>query len=71
MTNIVWVEIVLVYQDRDLSSPAEAAIRHDELDYGELLLFPIVSSVYINAMEDQWTFDSLRAWLVNQGSSYR
>ena len=68
---LIWVAIALVYKDQGLSSVAEAEIRHDVLDYGELLLFLIVSIAYINAMEERRVFDSLRAWLVNQGLSYR
>lgn len=68
---LIWVAIALIYKDRGLSSVAETAIRHDVLDYGELLLFLIVSIAYINAMEERRVFDSLRAWLVNKGLSYR
>lgn len=68
---LIWVAIALVYKDQGLSSVAETAIRHDVLDYGELLLFLIVSIAYINAMEERRVFDSLRAWLVNKGLSYR
>ncbi|CAD6873404.1 Na+/H+ antiporter NhaD type [Methylomonas fluvii] len=68
---LIWVAIALVYKDQGLSSAAETAIRHDVLDYGELLLFLIVSIAYINAMEERRVFDSLRAWLVNKGLSYR
>ncbi|MDT4328416.1 sodium:proton antiporter NhaD [Methylomonas sp. MV1] len=68
---LIWVAIALVYKNQGLSSVAETAIRHDVLDYGELLLFLIVSIAYINAMEERRVFDSLRAWLVNRGSSYR
>jgi len=68
---LIWVAIALVYKDRGLSTVAQAAIRHDVLDYGELLLFLIVSIAYINAMEERRVFDSLRAWLVNKGLSYR
>ncbi|PKD40993.1 sodium:proton antiporter [Methylomonas sp. Kb3] len=68
---LIWVAIALVYKDQGMSPVAETAIRHDVLDYGELLLFLIVSIAYINAMEERRVFDSLRAWLVNKGLSYR
>ncbi|MDD4915863.1 MAG: sodium:proton antiporter NhaD [Methylococcales bacterium] len=68
---LIWVGIALVYKQQGLSSVAEAAIRHDVLDYGELLLFIIVSIVYINAMEERRVFDCLRVWLVNRKLSYR
>lgn len=68
---LIWVAIAVVYKNQGISSVSEAAIRHDVLDYGELLLFLIVSIAYINAMEERRVFDCLRAWLVNQGLSYR
>lgn len=68
---LIWVAIALVYKERGLSDIAEAAIRHDVLDYGELLLFLIVSIAYINAMEERRVFDNLRSWLINQGFGYR
>jgi NhaD family Na+/H+ antiporter len=68
---LIWVTIALVYKQHGLSEVARAAIRHDVLDYGELLLFLIVSIAYINAMEERRVFDNLRAWLVNRGYGYR
>lgn len=68
---LIWVAIALVYKDHGLSEAAQSAIRHDVLDYGELLLFLIVSIAYINAMEERRVFDSLRGWLVNRSFSYR
>ncbi|MEW6037264.1 MAG: sodium:proton antiporter NhaD [Pseudomonadota bacterium] len=68
---LTWVAIAVVYKGEGMSGVAEAAIRHDVLDYGELLLFLIVSIAYINAMEERRVFDSLRSWLVNRGFGYR
>nr|WP_240342613.1 sodium:proton antiporter NhaD [Methylococcus sp. EFPC2] len=68
---LIWVAIALVYKSHGLSDVAEAAIRHNVMDYGELLLFLIVSIAYINAMEERRVFDNLRAWLINRGFGYR
>jgi len=68
---LIWVAIALVYKSADLSRVAEQAIRHDVLEYGELLLFLIVSIAYVNAMDERGVFNSLRAWLINLGFSYR
>ena len=68
---LIWVAIALVYKSADLSKVAEQAIRHDVLEYGELLLFLIVSIAYVNAMDERGVFNSLRAWLINLGFSYR
>jgi len=68
---LIWVAIALVYKSADQSKVAEQAIRHDVLEYGELLLFLIVSIAYVNAMDERGVFNSLRAWLINLGFSYR
>ena len=57
---LIWVAIAIVYKNEDLSKVAEQAIRHDVLEYGELLLFLIVSITYVNAMDERGVFDSLR-----------
>jgi Na+/H+ antiporter NhaD/arsenite permease-like protein len=68
---LIWVAIALIYKQAGLSEDAEQAVRSDVLDYGELLLFLIVSIAYINAMEERRVFDSLRARLINLGFGYR
>lgn len=68
---VIWIAIAIVYKQHGLSRVASDALREDVLAYGELLLFLIVSIAYINAMEERGIFDSLRAWLVNQGFGYR
>jgi Na+/H+ antiporter NhaD/arsenite permease-like protein len=68
---LIWVAIALVYKSVGMSKVAEQAIRHDVLEYGELLLFLIVSIAYVNAMDERGVFNSLRAWLINLGFTYR
>ena len=68
---LIWVAIAAVYKAEALSPVAEQAIRHDVLEYGELLLFLIVSIAYVNAMDERGVFNSLRAWLINLDFSYR
>jgi NhaD family Na+/H+ antiporter len=50
---------------------AEAAVRHNLLEYAELMLFLLVAMTYINAMEERRIFDALRAWLVRRGFGFR
>ncbi len=68
---LIWVAIALVYKAENLSPVAERAISHDVLEYSELLLFLIVSIAYVNAMDERGIFQSLRAWLITLGLSYR
>jgi Na+/H+ antiporter NhaD/arsenite permease-like protein len=68
---LIWVAVALVYKQAGLSELAEGAVKHDVLEYGELLLFLIVSIAYVNAMEERRVFDALRDRLINLGLGYR
>lgn len=68
---LIWVAIAIVYGEMGKPELAERAIRHDVLEYGELLLFLMVSIAYVNAMDERGVFNSLRAWLIQTGLSYR
>lgn len=68
---LIWVAIALVYKQQGLSEIAERAIRKVVLEYGELLLFLIVSIAYINALEERRVFEALRARLISLGLGFR
>ena len=69
--GVIWAMIAWRYTQDGLGAVAEAAIRHNLLEYAELLLFLLVAMTYINAMHERQIFDALRAWLVRQGYSFR
>lgn len=69
--GIIWAMIAMVYANNGLPHAAEHAIRHNILEFSELFLFLLVAMTYINSMEERLVFDSLRAWLVRSGYSYR
>ncbi len=69
--GIIWAMIAMVYANNGLPHAAEHAIRHNILEFSELFLFLLVAMTYINSMEERLVFDSLRAWLVRSGFSYR
>lgn len=69
--GVIWAMIAAVYASHGLPHAAEQAIRHNILEYSELFLFLLVAMTYINSMEERLVFDSLRAWLVRSGFSYR
>jgi len=69
--GIIWAMIAAVYATHDMPHAAEEAVRHNILEYAELFLFLLVAMTYINAMDERLVFDSLRAWLVRSGFSYR
>ncbi len=69
--GIIWVLIGWLYATQGLSVRAENALRHNLLEYAELMLFLLVAMTYINAMEERLVFESLRSWLVRKGFGFR
>ncbi len=54
-----------------MTTIAEHAVRHNLLEYAELMLFLLVAMTYINTMEERRIFDALRAWLIRSGFGFR
>ncbi len=69
--GIIWAMIGLVYVNHGMPELAEHAVRHNLLEYAELMLFLLVAMTYINAMDERQVFDALRSWLVRKGFSFR
>ncbi len=69
--GIIWGAIAWVAAQHGLSVEAEHAVRHNLLEYAELMLFLLVAMTYINAMEERRVFDALRAWLIRSGFGFR
>lgn len=72
--GIIWALIAMVYAqqtDPVFHHTAEIMIRHNLLEYAELLLFLLAAMTFINTMGERGVFDALRSWLVNQGYSLR
>lgn len=69
--GIIWAMIAVVYAQHGDQHTAEIAIRHNLLEYAELLLFLLAAMTFINTMGERGVFDALRSWLINQGFSLR
>ncbi len=69
--GIIWALIAAVYASHGLNHTAEAAVRHNLLEYSELMLFLLVAMTYINAMDERRVFDALRSWLIRKGFGFR
>jgi len=69
--GIIWGSIAWVAAQHGMSAEAEAAVRHNLLEYAELMLFLLVAMTYVNSMEERKVFDALRAWLVKSGFGFR
>lgn len=69
--GVIWGAIAWVAGQHGMSVEAEVAVRHNLLEYAELMLFLLVAMTYVNSMEERQVFDSLRAWLVKSGFGFR
>ena len=69
--GIIWGIIGWFYTSHGMPTIAEHAVRHNLLEYAELMLFLLVAMTYINTMEERRVFDALRAWLVRSGFGFR
>jgi len=69
--GLIWILIGIAYANIGDHHTAETAVRHNILEYAELLLFLLAAMTFINAMEDRKVFDALRAWLVSRGFSLK
>ena len=69
--GVIWAMIAYVYAQQGIHHVVEQAVRHNILEFAELMLFLLVAMTYINAMEERLVFESLRSWLTRKGFSYR
>ena len=69
--GIIWAIIGYVYHAHGMNHAAEEAVRHNLLEYAELMLFLLVAMTYINAMDERRVFEALRVWLVRKGLGFR
>ncbi len=69
--GIIWGSIGWIAAEHGMSLEAEAAVRHNLLEYAELMLFLLVAMTYVNSMEERKVFEALRVWLVKSGFGFR
>lgn len=69
--GIIWAMIGYVYVQHGITDSAQIAIRHNLLEYAELMLFLLVAMTYINSMDERRVFDALRSWLIRRGFGFR
>ena len=69
--GLIWALIAVIYEQHGIHHAAEVAIRHNLVEYAELMLFLLVAMTYINALDERLVFDALRVWLVNKGFTFR
>lgn len=69
--GVIWVMVAIVFEKLGEPLAVETAIKHNILEYAELLLFLLSAMTYINTLEERNVFQALRAWLVGRGFSLR
>jgi NhaD family Na+/H+ antiporter len=69
--GLIWALVAWFYQVHGDPLAAEHAVRHNLLEYAELMLFLLVAMTYINAMDERNVFEALRSWLVGKGFGFR
>ena len=69
--GIIWLLIGWIYAQHGMSELASAALKHNILEFAELMLFLLVAMTYIAALEERRVFDVLRIKLIKSGLSYR
>ena len=69
--GIIWILVALAYLSVGDIHTADAAIRHNLIEYAELMLFLLAAMTYINTLQERNVFEALRSWLVSSGFSFR
>ncbi|KRT56459.1 sodium:proton antiporter NhaD [endosymbiont of Ridgeia piscesae] len=69
--GLIWGIVAWYYQSHGLPDATELAVRHNLLEYAELMLFLLVAMTYINAMDERNVFEALRSWLIKKGFGFR
>jgi len=67
--GVIWILVALAYASHGDTVTAAAAVRHNLLEYAELLLFLLAAMTYVNTMEERNIFNALRSRLVSSGYS--
>jgi len=67
--GVIWALVAAAYALHGDTVTAAAAVRHNLLEYAELLLFLLAAMTYVNTLEERNVFNALRAWLVSSGYS--
>ncbi len=69
--GIIWALVGFAYASHGDHETASIALRHNLLEYAELMLFLLAAMTYINTLDERNMFAALRAWLISSGFSLR
>jgi Na+/H+ antiporter NhaD/arsenite permease-like protein len=66
----LWLLVAVAWQSRGIPGVADL-LRHNLLEYSELLLFLLAAMTFVNTLAERNVFAALRSWLVERGWSLR
>ena len=69
--GLIWILVAIAFNQYGIAGSPQEMIRHNILEYAELLLFLLAAMTYVNTMEDRHVFATLRSILVTRGFSLR
>jgi len=69
--GVIWILTAIAYVSHNQSHAVAEILRHNLLEYAELLLFLLSAMTFINTMSERNIFEALRARLVSRGLSLR
>ena len=67
--GLIWLIVAIAWKQRGVPGLADA-LRHNLLEYAELLLFLLAAMSYVNTMEERRVFERLRAGLIARRLSF-
>jgi Na+/H+ antiporter NhaD/arsenite permease-like protein len=69
--GLIWILVAIAYRQSGHGDDVPGLIRHNLLEFAELMLFLISAMTYINTLDERNIFNALRARLVSSGLSLR
>jgi len=69
--GLIWTLVAIGYALHGDKHTVEVAVKHNILEFAELMLFLLAAMTYINTMDERQVFKALRAWLISRGFSLR
>ena len=65
----IWLVVAIAYGTTGQPEMAAKLLRHNLLEYAEMLLFLLAAMTYVNTLEERNVFKALRSWLIRSGFS--
>lgn len=69
--GIIWMLVAAAYISHGDIHTAGQALRHNLLEYAELMLFLLAAMTFVNTLSERNMFEALRGWLASSGFSLR